>query len=132
MKTTLGRTILLVKNYDEAFAFYEKNFFCKKIYDETTSNGQRFLHVGFTEQDSMGIWFLQSDGDEQHETVGRQTAGQPTLVIYTDNCEQLYDHVKKNRVTIIENLVTTPESKFFHCKDLYGNRLTVVELTAKK
>lgn len=128
MQTKLGRVIILVNDYDEAYEFYEKNFFCKKIFESTTPDGQRYLHIGFTENEHIGIWFLQADTAEQKTKVGKQTAGQPTLVIYTDDCESLYVHLQDNNVTILEKLVVTPESKFFHCLDLYGNRLTVVEL----
>ena len=128
MQTKLGRVIILVNDYDEAFEFYQKNFFCKKMYESTTPDGQRFLHIGFTENDGVGIWFLRADTNEQKTKVGKQTAGQPTLVVYTDDCESLCNHLQKNDVIIIEKLVATPESKFFHCLDLYGNRLTVVEL----
>ena len=130
MKTKIGRVIILVEDYDKAFEFYEKNFFCKKLYEATTPDGQRFLHVSFSEDEGIGIWFLKADSDEQKNKIGKQTAGQPTIVIYTDDIEQLYQHLQNNGVTIIEKLVSTPESKFFHCLDLYGNRITVVQLAA--
>ncbi|HYF66678.1 MAG TPA: VOC family protein [Ohtaekwangia sp.] len=131
MHTSLGRAIILVKDYDEAFDFYEKNFFCRKIFDYVAPSGQRFLHIGFSDDDdSVGVWFLKADNGEQQSYIGKQTAGQPTLVIYTDDCDKLYNHLQANGVTIIEQLVITTGSKFFHCLDLYGNRLTVVELDA--
>jgi predicted enzyme related to lactoylglutathione lyase len=128
MNTKLGRVVVLVSDYDEAFAFYEKNFFCKKLHDETVENGLRFLHIAFSEDEKEGIWFMKADSEEQKLRIGTQTAGQPTLVIYTDHCEDIYQHVQKNGVPIIEKLQATQGSKFFHCLDLYGNRLTVVEL----
>jgi predicted enzyme related to lactoylglutathione lyase len=128
MQTKLGRVVILVDDYDKAFEFYEKNFFCKKIYD-STANGQRYLHIAFSDNEGLGIWFLKAD-DKQKEKIGTQTAGQPTLVIYTDNIQELYKHVQSNQVRVIENLVSTADSKFFHCLDLYGNRLTIVELLA--
>jgi predicted enzyme related to lactoylglutathione lyase len=130
MHTKLGRVVILVNDYDEAYQFYEANFFCKKIFDSTTPEGQRFLHIGFTENDGTGIWFLKADIEDPKTTVGKQTSGQPTLVIYTDDCNGLYTHVRNSGVTITEKLVSTTDSKFFHCLDLYGNRITVVELLA--
>ncbi len=127
----MGRVVILVKDYDTAFGFYEKNFFCKKLYDETTPNGQRFLHIKFPQDDGLGIWFLKSESDEQKLAVGKQTAGQPTIVLYTDEIESLYTHLKRNDVRIIEDLTITEESKFFHCLDLYDNRITVVQLMEK-
>lgn len=124
MNTKLGRTTILVENYDEAYSFYNENFFCRKLFDHTTPQGQRYLHVAFSADEDHGIWFLQAE----NRKIGQQTAGQPTLVIYTDTIEQLYQHVHNNGVTIIDELVSTSDSKYFHCLDLYGNRITIVQL----
>jgi len=128
MNTSLGRVIVLVDDYDKAFEFYQKNFFCTKLFDSTSPSGQRFLHVAFADDDDTGIWFLKADTPEQQSAIGQQTAGQPMLVIYTQKIERLFVHLKQNGVTIIGELVSAPGSKYFHCFDLYGNRLTVVEL----
>lgn len=128
MKTRLGRVILLVEDYDKAFDFYEQNFFCKKLFDQTTPEGKRYLHIAFSKDDNVGIWLLKMESAEEAPFLGKQTAGHPVLVIYTKKIEDLYRHIKDNGVTIIEKLVATPQAKFFHCQDLYGNRLTVVEL----
>lgn len=128
METKLGRAIILVEDYDKAFDFYEQNFFCRKIFDTTTPQGQRYLHIGFSHPDGVGIWFLKAENPVQQLLIGNQTGGQPTLVIYTDDIESLYERVQSNKVTITESLVSDTDSKFFHCLDLYGNRLTIVEL----
>ncbi len=128
MKTNLGRTVILVDDYDKAYEFYERIFFCKKLHDSETPTGQRYLHIAFSEDDSVGLWLLKAEAEEQINQIGRQTAGQPTLVVYTDDCQSLFEHVSKNNVEILEGLVEAPQSKFFHSKDLYGNRITVVEL----
>ncbi|MFT3677713.1 MAG: hypothetical protein QM781_17610 [Chitinophagaceae bacterium] len=128
MTTSLGRVIILVDNYEDAFGFYQKNFGCEKIFDATLPDGQRYLHVRFNADDKTGIWFLKADPGQQTSLVGRQTGGQPTLVVYTDNSEELYTQVQNNGVTIMEPLVTAEGSRFFHCHDLYGNRITVVEI----
>lgn len=128
MKISLGRSIVLVDDYDEAFAFYEKNFYCEKLYDETVSDSLRFLHIKFNGDHNNGIWFLEAKTEAQRSLVGKQTGGQPLLVIYTDDCYALYEHVRLNHVTILEPIETTKGSRYFHCADLYGNRITVVEL----
>ncbi|WP_336687859.1 VOC family protein [Chryseobacterium bernardetii] len=128
MKTNLGRVIILVKDYDEAYRFYQQNFFCEKLFDMKVSESQRFLHIRFCSDDHSGIWFLKAETAEQENMVGRQTAGQPTLLIYTDDCNGLYTHVQNNGVKIIEPIVISDSSNYFHCADLYGNRITVVQL----
>lgn len=128
MKTSLGRVVILVDDYDKAFDFYEKNFFCKKIFDQTTAEGKRYLQVAFSKDGDMGIWFLKAETEAEGKAIGNQTAGHPVLVIYAKKIEELYRHVKNNGVRIIEPLLSTPKSKFFHCLDIFGNRLTVIEL----
>lgn len=128
MKTTLGRTVVLVEDYDEAFAFYHANFFCEKLFDATVSEHLRYVHVRFSGDDNTGIWFLRAETDAQKSLLGKQTGGQPMLVIYTDDCRKLYDHVQANGVSIIAPMETAGGSTYFHCADLYGNRITVVEL----
>ncbi len=127
MKTRLGRAIILVDDYDKAFEFYESNFFCKKIHDDISPDGRRFVHIAFSEDDDIGIWFLKTDLSKEEYTPGRQTAGLPTLVIYTDHIEALYEHVQNNGVRIIERLYPDSTSPYFHCLDLYGNKLTILK-----
>ena len=74
---------------------------------------------------------MKIQAEEQESRIGNQTAGQPTIVVYTDDCENLYDHVNRNGVKIIGEIVITNENKFFHCYDLYENRILVVELALK-
>src|SRR5690606_32858525 len=130
MKTRFGRSVLLVEDYDEAFDFYHKNFFCEKIFDETLTDGQRYLHIRFSDDSDTGIWFLKAGSESQEKLIGKQTGGQPALVIYTNDCSKLYQHVKNNQVEIIDPIKFTKGSIFFRCEDLYGNRITVVELTS--
>lgn len=128
MKVSLGRSILLVDDYDEALVFYEKIFYCEKLYDETVSDSFRFLHIKFNGDHNNGIWFLEAKTEAQRSLVEKQTGGQSLLVIYTDDCCELYEHVRLNHVTILEPIETTKGSRYFHYADLYENRITVVEL----
>ncbi|SFC57170.1 hypothetical protein SAMN05421747_11512 [Parapedobacter composti] len=128
MHIRLGRTIILVADYDEAFEFYRQNFFCEKLFDAVMPDGERYLHVRFQGDEQNGIWFLRAD-TAQKALLGNQTGGQPTLVLYTDECQKVYEHVLNNGVTILEPIKDAEGSRFFHCADLYGNRITVVQLT---
>jgi predicted enzyme related to lactoylglutathione lyase len=131
MKNHIGRMILLVDDYEKAAAFYETNFGFTRIFDVTTDVGQRFLHIGTEQAETLGIWFLKADRKEQKERIGNQTCGQPTMVIYTTAFDELYKRLKSNKVTIKAEPVLTPGYNFLHCLDLYGNEIVVVELREK-
>ncbi len=101
MKNYPGRMILLIEDYEKARSFYENNFGFKKIYDVTTDAGQRFLHMGSDSTDKFGIWFLKAESKEQKERIGNQTAGQPTLVIYTTSLDLLNKKLNENKIRFI-------------------------------
>lgn len=128
MKTELGRIVILVNDYDEAFDFYEKNLGCKKFFDLTDERGLRFLHVGFNSESNAGIWFLKPETEEQSKRVGNQTAGQPVFVLYTDSFEELIEKLMQNKVNIIREPEITPDSMSLNFLDLYGNEIVLVQL----
>jgi len=130
MKNHLGRIVLLVEDYEESADFYETNFGFKRMYDVTTDVGQRFLHIGSESFETIGIWFLKADTKKQKDRVGNQTGEQPTMVIYTNEIETLYERLKSNRVKLKTEIIKTPEYAFFHCYDLDGNEIIVTELKA--
>jgi len=126
MNIQLGRAVLLVKDYDEALRFYQTNFDCKILFDQDSSFGLRYLHIGF--EGGAGIWLLKAESKEQETLIGKQTGGQPTLVFYTSDINGLHDRLVANGVTIAMPPANNPEYSFFHCEDLYGNNLVVVQL----
>ncbi|MEQ9263466.1 MAG: VOC family protein [Owenweeksia sp.] len=127
MKNKLGRTVLLVKDYEASAAFYENIFEFDRIFDLTTDVGQRFLQLG-DQETNVGIWLLKAEGQDQTARIGNQTAGQPTLVIYTNDLEILYSRLKKHKVQIKVEPVKGPEYDFLHCFDHDGNEIVVVEM----
>ncbi|HMQ68300.1 MAG TPA: VOC family protein [Ignavibacteria bacterium] len=128
MNTKLGRVVILVKDYDEAFEFYEKNLGCKKFFDLTDDRGLRYLHVGFNSESSAGIWFLKAITDEEKERVGNQTSGQPVFVLYTDSFDDHLETLINNEVKIVREPEITEEYMLLNFLDLYGNVITLVQL----
>ncbi|MCO4292769.1 VOC family protein [Solitalea sp. MAHUQ-68] len=127
MEIELGRTIILVHNYDEAFEFYQRILNAQKYVDYITEDGQRFLHVVF-ESKTAGLWFLDASGKEQEELIGKQTHGQPTLVFYTDDIQAFHHRLVEHQVKIKREIVSVGGFHFLHFFDLYGNELVMVEL----
>ncbi len=123
----LGRTVILVKDYDDALKFYKGVLDCHIIFDQTTEEG-RFLHIGFSKKNSAGIWLLKAEGDEQLALVGNQTGGQPAMVIYTDDFEDTYGKLQRMKVEIIRKPQQDAEFRHTQFADLYGNKIVLVEI----
>lgn len=127
MKVDLGRSVILVKDYDEAYEFYKDNFGCKKFFDITEDDGKRYLHICFDSETRAGVWFLLAETEEQKEMVGRQTGGLPVLVLYTDDFEELYENISNNDVKFKSEPDITKEYKSVSLYDLYGNEIVIVQ-----
>ena len=128
MNTELGRIVILVNDYDEAFEFYEENLGCKKFFDLTDEKGFRYLHIGFNSESTAGVWFLKAETKEQKACVGNQTGGQPVFVLYTDSFEEQLEKLVKNEIKIVGEPAVTPESMSLNFLDLYGNEIVLVKL----
>jgi catechol 2,3-dioxygenase-like lactoylglutathione lyase family enzyme len=128
--TSLGRTTLLVRDYDDAFAFYRDHLGFRALHDETLPNGQRYLHIGLpvpAGTPPVGLWLLRADGSDD-ALVGRQAGGHPFLVLYTPDCRGMTARLEAHGVTIRRAPETANDATFTHIADLYGNELLLVEL----
>jgi len=125
---SFGRMVILVEDYDEAFQFYKRALNARKLHDHIEPSGQRYLHIALGEADTAGIWFLKAGNPREQSHIGRQTDGQPALVLYTSDLDAVYNHLLREAVQIVKDPVRSPEYQFFHFRDLYGNEIIVVQL----
>ncbi|MBB4665174.1 VOC family protein [Conexibacter arvalis] len=125
----IGRAVVLVRDYDEAQAFYAKLGF-EPLHDERLPDGRRFLHVGLPSQPGVGLWLLRPAGADGEERIGRQTGGEPLLVLYTDDLASAIASARAAGVDSFEEPRAGDGSAFVHFADLYGNHLLLVELRA--
>ena len=127
MFTRIGRMILLVKDYEEALSFYVGKLGFQKIYDETVSDGPRYVHVGLPGQEDIGLWMLKA-GTGEKSLVGRQAGDEPLFVLYTDDCKKTYETLHERGVEFLYELEEAEGDVHVHFKDLYGNQIIMVEL----
>lgn len=128
MKNIMGRMVLLVKDYEETLAFYKEVLGFHTLFDATSESGKRYLHMAPSEKEGMGIWFLKAQSEEQEKAIGKQTQGHPTMVLYTDSFEEMYQRLLKHKVTIRKEPETARDSRFLHFLDLYGNEIVLVQM----
>jgi catechol 2,3-dioxygenase-like lactoylglutathione lyase family enzyme len=129
--TAFGRTTLLVRDQDEALAFYRDKLGFEVLYDSRTSNGFRSLHIGLPGQlhePKVGLWLIPASGDEELARVGRQTGREPMLVVYTDDCRRAAATLVDRGVKFRIPPTADSDAVFAHFHDLYGNELVLVEL----
>ena len=127
---SLGRTTLLVRDYDKALVFYRDKLGFHVLHDSRTPDGRRLLHIGLATHNgepAVGLWLLEAKGDDEN-LVGRQAGGHPFLVLYTDDCDATIREFERAKVEIRKQPVTSDGATFAHIADLYGNDIVIVEL----
>ncbi|MEE1942697.1 VOC family protein [Streptomyces sp. TRM 70361] len=124
--TALGRLVVLVSDADEALAFYRDVLGFRVLYDGT-AGGYRCLHVGVPGQEGTGLWLMPATGERERALVGRQTGGQPLLVLYTGDLAAVAGRLREHGIRIRDEREDA-DSSSLHFADLYGNVLVAVEL----
>jgi catechol 2,3-dioxygenase-like lactoylglutathione lyase family enzyme len=123
----IGRTVVLVRDYDEAIAFYARLGF-EALHDQRLADGRRFVHLGLPAQPGVGLWLMEPAGEEGRARVGRQTGGEPLLVLYTDDLDATLARLRAAGVEGLGEPQRDGDGAHVHVRDLYGNGIVLVEL----
>jgi predicted enzyme related to lactoylglutathione lyase len=137
---TLGRVVILVRDYDAALGFYQAAFGARVLFDAPTPSGDRYLHIGLGPESAdsvvhsrrapeVGFWLLRPAGAE-YERVGRQTGGEPLAVLYTPDVRGALTRVTAAGGVVVRPVETADGASFAHVADLYGNEFVLVEVPA--
>ena len=132
---SLGRLVLLVRDYDAAVQFYQDAFGAVVLFDATSPDGQRYVHVGFDadrQRDDVpaaGFWFLQANGADSSR-VGNQSGGHPLAVLYTKDCATAMERFVDAGGTVRRPMTEADGAEFAHVADLYGNEFVLVQMGA--
>ena len=126
---TLGRLVVLIRDYDEALAFYRAAFGAHVLFDAPSPTGDRYLHVGFGTEGSAGVWFLRGAG-ETASRIGRQTGGEPLAVFYTADVHATVARAVAAGAEVVRPIDSAAGASFAHVADLYGNVFVFAELSA--
>lgn len=124
----LGRMVVLVHDYDIASRYYQDVFGLNVIVDMQADH-LRFVHLGFPDAPSVGLWLMLAVTDEQKARVGNQTGGEPIGVIYTDRLTENVARLKQKGVRFVQEPVKDDSSLYAQFADIYGNIFVLVELT---
>ncbi|SFJ83146.1 VOC family protein [Streptomyces pini] len=117
--SALGRLTVLVEDPDDALAFYRDVLGMRVLYDRT-AGGYRYLHLGVPGQEGTGLWLMPATGEEERRLIGRQTGGQPLLVLHTDDLGAVAARLREHGVRMWD-LREGADGGSLHFADLYGN-----------
>ncbi len=86
MKQTINTIAILVREYDEAIAFYTKSLGFDLLEDTDLGNGKRWVRVAPPGSVGTALLLARAITPIQSERVGDQTGGRVFLFLQTDDC----------------------------------------------
>ena len=85
MKQTIATVALVVRDYDEAIAFYRGKLGFELVADTDMGGGKRWVVVSPPGGNGARLLLAQASGDEQLAAVGNQTGGRVAFFLETDD-----------------------------------------------
>ncbi len=126
MKQRLTLTSVVVRNYDEAIAFYVGQLGFELRSDVHLSERKRWVVVAPPGGGDAGILLAQARGAKQEEAVGNQTGGRVFLFLETDDFERDYQNYRARGVRFVESPRVEEYGTVAVFEDLYGNKWDLI------
>ena len=122
MKQSLGLVSLVVREYDEAIAFYVGVLGFKLLEDTfVPEQNKRWVVVAPPGSAESRLLLARASSPEQVERIGNQTGGRVFLFLHTDSVARDYQHFKAKGVIFTREPKEEPYGTVAVFKDLYGN-----------
>jgi len=128
MPQHIGRVTLIVRNYDEAIAFYTQKLGFKLLEDTDLGDGKRWVVVAPAEA-STGLLLAQAADEAQAAFVGNQGGGRVWLFLHTDDFWSDYHRMQAAGVRFLEEPRQEVYATVVVFEDLYGNKWDLLQPT---
>ena len=128
MPQHLALIALLVRDYDEAIAWYRDVLGFDLVEDAVMGAGKRWVVVSPPGARETRLLLARAANDAQAAAVGAQTGGRVFLFLHTDDFARDYARYSEKGVRFVE---PQPREETFGTvivfEDLYGNRWDLVQ-----
>lgn len=133
MHQSITHISLVVRDYDEAIAFYTQKLHFELVEDTALPDqGKRWVVVRPPDSAGTAILLARAATEEQHSRVGDQTGGRVAFFLSTDDFWRDYRAMVAAGVNFIREPSQQPYGTVAVFEDLYGNRWDLVERIANR
>ena len=120
MTQTIAQFALVVREYDEAIAFYVEKLGFRLVEDTDLGNEKRWVRVA-PDGGGGGVLLARAVNELQESRVGIQTGGRVFLFLNTDDFWRDYQAYRDRGVRFVREPVEEPYGTVAVFEDLYGN-----------
>jgi catechol 2,3-dioxygenase-like lactoylglutathione lyase family enzyme len=127
MPQTLAHVTLLVRNYDEALAFFTQALGFRVIEDTPLSDNKRWLVVAPLNSRGTSLLLAEAATPEQARSIGNQAGGRVFLFLHTDDFSRDYHQMLAHNVKFLESPRHESYGTVAVFEDLYGNKWDLLQ-----
>lgn len=128
MKQNLAQIAIVVRDYDEAIAYYTNTLGFTLIEDTILSETKRWVLVQPKgASDGCMLLLAKAASPEQEKFIGYQTGGRVFLFLNTDNFERDYENYRSKGVEFTTEVRKEAYGTVAVFKDLYGNLWDLIQ-----
>jgi catechol 2,3-dioxygenase-like lactoylglutathione lyase family enzyme len=127
MPQMLAHVAVVVRNYDEAIAFYTRVLGFRLLEDTDLGGGKRWVLVGPAGSIGTSILLAQAATPEQATRIGNQTGGRVFLFLHTDDFWRDYHGLQSHNVEFVRDPKEEPYGTVAVFKDLQGNLWDLIQ-----
>lgn len=127
MAQSITSLTLVVREYDEAIAFFTNALRFELVEDTPLGNGKRWVRVRPAGSSGVSLLLARAATPEQQMYVGNQTGGRVFLFLETTDFWGDYEHMQAHGVQFTEQPRQEPYGTVVVFLDLYGNKWDLVQ-----
>ena len=132
MKQSLAVVSVVVRDYDEALAFYIGKLGFKLIEDSPIpEQSKRWVVISPPGATESRLLLAKASTADQQQHIGNQTGGRVFLFLHTDNFQRDYERYRSAGIEFVREPRKEPYGTVAVFKDLYGNLWDLVQLTVR-
>jgi catechol 2,3-dioxygenase-like lactoylglutathione lyase family enzyme len=127
MDRSIGLVTLVVRDYDEAIAFFVDALGFVVVEDTPQGSGKRWVVAAPPGGRGAGLLLAQAATPEQSAHVGNQTGGRVAFFLHTDDFWRDYQHMQAHGVRFTEEPRQEAYGIVVVFYDLCGNKWDLVQ-----
>lgn len=127
MERSIALVTLVVRDYDEALAFFTDALGFAVVEDTPLGGGKRWVVVAPPGGHGAGLLLAQAATPEQADHVGNQTGGRVAFFLHTDDFWRDYRHMQAHGVRFAEDPRQEAYGTVVVFYDLYSNKWDLVQ-----
>jgi len=127
---SIATLTLLVREYDEAIAFFTGALRFTLLEDKPLGDGKRWVRLAPSESRGASLLLAKAATPEQLDRVGDQTGGRVFMFLETSDFWDDYNTMRSRGVRFTEEPRQEPYGWVVVFLDLYGNKWDLVHYNA--